>query len=118
MTSRPYLGLRRCMASVPLLFPRGASRSCTNPATRRVGERLLCAKHSRGDAVKITIEFEQGVLDVIEAARLVLATTRAIKGPLNGIAGGPFRVSGPIVDEHGTVLGQWKAESTKKRKAA
>ena len=107
MTGKPYLGLRFCDANVRVCF--GPPRQCSNRAWRQVGKRLLCEKHLRGEAVQITITFEQEKLDGTEAARIALAVKRAIS-VTSGIAG-------PIMDEDGVVLGQWKAESTKKRKA-
>jgi hypothetical protein len=112
MIGKPYLGLRRCEATVRVLFGTGYRR-CSNPARSRIGDVLLCVNHSKGEAVKVTIEFEQSVLDGIEAAKLVLAVRRAIDTKAGG-----FGASGPIVDDDGTVVGRWKAEHTKKRKAA
>ena len=114
MTSAPHIGLRRCDASVRVLF--GPQRRCSNPASRRICTKLLCERHSRGETVKVTIQFEQNVLDGIEASKLVLAVKRSIL-PSKRSTVTMNHIGGPIVDSDGTVLGQWKAEQSK-RKAA
>jgi hypothetical protein len=112
---KPYFGLRRCVAPVRVLF--GPQRTCSNQATRQVGKTLLCANHSKGEAMKVTIEFDKDVLTGTEAAKLVLAVKRSIDFvPASGMA--TARGSGPIVDEQGVVIGHWKTEHTRKRKAA
>lgn len=126
MIGKPYFGLRRCEAHVPVLFPRGEFYKCSNPASRVVGEKLLCANHVKRESMKVTIEFERDVLDGIEAAKLVLAVKRAMTlyppgymGPLlkNGpVVGADGTV--PIIDEHGVVLGRWRQENAKKKKEA
>ena len=92
----------------------GGRRPCSNPAIRRVGGKLLCEKHLRGEAVQITITFELEVLDGTDAAKIALAVKRSVD-----LVAVKFRSGGgPIVDTDGAVLGQWKAEHIKKRKEA
>ena len=80
-----------------------------------MGNKFVCAKHFKGAQVKVTIEFEQNVLDGTEAAKIALAVKRSIDG--TSMFGKHRDGHGPIVDTDGTVLGQWKAEQTKRRAA-
>ena len=73
----------------------------------------IIPKHLRGETVEITIKFQLKVLDGTAAAKFALAVKQAIDGQLLRTEG-----YGPIVDTDGTVLGQWKAEHTKKKKEA
>jgi hypothetical protein len=120
MIGKPYLGLRRCEATVRVLF--GPQRKCSNPASRVVGDRLLCEKHSRGDAVKVTIEFEMDVLDSVDTAKLVLAMKRSIDRAISLGAGELTKraecAHGTIVDTDGAVIGMCRIQHTKKRKKA